>query len=1603
LHTKTQVVLPSTIRNYARLFQSTRPSEIQFNAGFAIQHNHDGQKHSANAITLRQLFLNLWPRLINASTNSAINHPLYNHTATPKCVQDVMLPQCSINKEAPKCAPTQFEQFPRVDGKQTTKKPKAQPHVDHTALQQHNLFASASIDTMPQQISVKHASFDSLRKPTNTTMSSNNNPPGNYGPNFVPPPTIQPKIISYAQAATKKHSPALNATKQALQKDLGKKISAATTISNSKTVKKTKLSPDKSTITGSTIHKTAFPSPIKKGTTLKTINKNSATNKRVQLNSPPRETKEIPANKSNTPTSPLPIKKLDYAKALNLNLHNSDSSTSSDDTIERMLNNDNNNQSDGSTTSEESRIARYKKMAEEKKASTKKAKTPSFLSDDSESTEVPNDAGNDWENLSDDDANGTNNRSSKKQSYLDPTAKPFKHATNLTDDTPGSLLVNPKLPKTSKSNIKTSSLKAKAAENSPEFSPSDYHFDQNCPVTSILTDSHTRIATFLYNTYASSQGNKFMYHPNQSPIQIHFEDAEFSILNRDGSFMIKLPESISDSFPTDQNTSLDNIDESPKATSNQNTSTRTDVNSSKPPHKTPTPSALNSRDRRKQRRANQNVSTTIIPSFQGKTEEEWMKELLRLSPSQISQLQEYVLLDFPATLPELSTSTGINRTNYQCTLPKYQKGKSLSCSSSISASDARDKLLGYLIALQAGLPSQAQLCKISNSIRISSSFKAYASTEQTKPDQDAMEESNPDEPQLATQGELWWKQLCQGEDPTTTLNYRGRDVHLDFWEIPLTPEAYQSTKDTPMMKRLGWQAPDSPTTIYRITVQGWGKDYHLQADSYISYSDAYLKSVYYSELHDVGGTSPDDSPIGLPDSEMYFHQVPLFYTYYPKSITANDPNIPLDTLAPWYKPANSPSADPDDHSNCESTGSVESMTHKATSSSKSAPKPQKSTLKPSSFSKPSKSEPVEKSEAQKLMDLLTSVTDDGLELNIEGKAYYANIILEPPPSNVHPWEHLSASMQELIRTAQEIDESFSLLSISDSHSNKHPPLISPDNGFPASPIKLGPYARTNKNQMQLVKPGSKYADGTSKKQPNIYACVKFLSAYTPGSFINWVGPEMDMKGIGFNIKGFQCPATVTRHLLMGIRPDFCTEGVLRNVARAIREEIRADAQAGKLSRVDAESADIKSMHVKRQGLRDTKLVNPTNISKYSMNGYAFHLKQSLAVEVPEAKQPFFSHYLRSADNSGSLKAFCGEKTVLVLAPVNPAGMREELSAKWMSKMRANAKYIHNTATVTLKGIVDPYKQVRSQWQEGHRENSPWQKKTVTVAKILLSMTDSANNQVFHAVNQVVIGQEAGSTRVACYRKRGIEEFAAKVEHSPTAFVYHYGINYLKLTVKCMDKVVSGCNFEEVLQIENTTWNADNMSVDSPFVDNEDAFVREMDESGFTIDISAITGPNNDTPPTMEDNTDIPASKQNTAPPTDPNESTIPPQQQEWANRLNLSGNASFTSKNSEAVSRADDATINTDGANSFTPCPIEKQRNLRNSIIEKARLNAKRVVQTAKKIPKAADEDDSLSINSDTSITSFSQGQPTHKGSAASIPNANANMQRASKDGGASA
>jgi hypothetical protein len=146
--------------------------------------------------------------------------------------------------------------------------------------------------------------------------------------------------------------------------------------------------------------------------------------------------------------------------------------------------------------------------------------------------------------------------------------------------------------------------------------------------------------------------------------------------------------------------------------------------------------------------------------------------------------------------------------------------------------------------------------------------------------------------------------------------------------------------------------------------------------------------------------------------------------------------------------------------------------------------------------------------------------------------------------------------------------------------DKFPPLTEPGPNFPSTPITLGPYVSTSPNQMILVKPGSTYADGTPKKQPTIYATARFVSTFATRCRMQWVSPELDMRGIGFNSKAFQVPASQTRLYLMGTRHEFCPLGLMHDVSRAIKMEVKADAIAGKLNHADAEAFDTQSMHIK---------------------------------------------------------------------------------------------------------------------------------------------------------------------------------------------------------------------------------------------------------------------------------------------------------------------------------------------------------------------------------------------------------------------------------------
>ena len=397
---------------------------------------------------------------------------------------------------------------------------------------------------------------------------------------------------------------------------------------------------------------------------------------------------------------------------------------------------------------------------------------------------------------------------------------------------------------------------------------------------------------------------------------------------------------------------------------------------------------------------------------------------------------------------------------------------------------------------------------------------------------------------------------------------------------------------------------------------------------------------------------------------------------------ANTPRTaPLKTPANNTKAANAANATPSSHTNPDVTTKT------------------KSSLKPSSYGNSSNTNPDHPiSKAQELLDLLNSTSDDGLEYNVDGETVFANLILEPK-DGVHPWTLASEGLQELLEVARTIDTNFAVIPTSDSMADKFPPLTKPGPKFPCTPTTLGPYVSTSPFQMILVKPGSTYADGTPKKQPTIYATVRFISTFATRCIMQWVSPELDMRGIGFNSKAFQVSASQTRLYLMGTRHEFCPLGLMYDVSQAIKMEVKADAIAGKLNRADAEALDTQSMHIKRQGLKESKLSNPTNIKNLGMTKYSQNLKATMSNELANKNYPFYSHYLKRANTSGTLKMCCGDNTHLIHAPTN-VSQNEEKSASWMSKMKANAAYLHKSEVHTLKGIINPDKQVRAQWMDG---------------------------------------------------------------------------------------------------------------------------------------------------------------------------------------------------------------------------------------------------------------------------------------------------------------
>jgi hypothetical protein len=621
-------------------------------------------------------------------------------------------------------------------------------------------------------------------------MNSNTNksvaPKGSYTPNFVPhlesgkkqaPFKMGPKssnrvqqTLSFASAVKKTHAAAVSADRSHLQQ----KIAAAKAAHDAKEMKKTKL--------GSNLSKKGDskevlpPSPVKK--TVMNPGTNSSPKKRVQMASPARETAAtVSQPDSSITSSPAQPTKLKYSYSIAVQNSPKSSPTfteASDDTMDLIISGDLpldhkikrsevNNKSDDS--SEDSPVL----PVNPKKVTPKP--TPINLFNESSDDSISSKSSND----SSATANSTKPTASKHGADL-KSRKPANHP-EWEEASSGS--DKPRQPPRKQNNNKppvrvnlqprshtseaTSTTDAspknshKEAIDSP--TPKDYTFDNTCVYTADFSSVYDQVAETLIHHLKNCKdpSSAALAHPKEGPFSIDQDkDNSHYIFTDSAKLVTPLPTALIPKSPDDskrQQKSRDNA-------------------------YLPQTSSITSKQRRLDRRA------TNRGELDTTSQEEWFDSIKLLSHAQVQVLQEAALAAYPHSQLQQSSMVSLHGQVFECTLPNYQNGKPIGCTSRTSGQDARDKLLGYIMYRHAGYPDSVSFDKVRKRYRVPHDFSLYVSSAiHLDPDEDDMPSlrihSYSEDPSVSDQSMPDIEDWDPEEDKAKTND----DLSVEWWHM----------------------------------------------------------------------------------------------------------------------------------------------------------------------------------------------------------------------------------------------------------------------------------------------------------------------------------------------------------------------------------------------------------------------------------------------------------------------------------------------------------------------------------------------------------------------------------------------------------------------------------------------------------------------------------------------------------------------------------------------------------------------------------------------------------------------------------------------------
>jgi hypothetical protein len=305
----------------------------------------------------------------------------------------------------------------------------------------------------------------------------------------------------------------------------------------------------------------------------------------------------------------------------------------------------------------------------------------------------------------------------------------------------------------------------------------------------------------------------------------------------------------------------------------------------------------------------------------------------------------------------------------------------------------------------------------------------------------------------------------------------------------------------------------------------------------------------------------------------------------------------------------------------------------------------------------------------------------------------------------------------------------------------------------------------------------------------------------------------------------------------GLHPDSCPEGFKSIVIWVFNLEADAMAAHGELSKTDRGALNLTDLFFKSSGIKSFHLANPADKAKYGTNQFLDTLGRCIVLETPSGMTEVHKTYIDAGVNSGNLKKYGGARLTPFLIP--QGNVPASVARKFMQMKKAHMALTYHSDTIYLLGIVDPFHEVRTGWQDDRKESSKFQHKTASLFKVMSKIETECGQPVFYAMCPTLTGPNAGSLFCTSYKKDAILDLRRKMEASPVVWLWWYCYSVLGLTGPCIDRLMRGCDAEEVLLVPETEWDDETWTVSSPFEDDADKFLRRIENDHIELDMLAM--------------------------------------------------------------------------------------------------------------------------------------------------------------------